>query len=229
MFLLQEPENQWGSNSILLRDNVPHVDCVIAGIYLTTVMALTSFSVILAVTVSNINNRGFKEEKGVPRRLKQFITFLAKLMCMKLRYLRMKPSDSTPMERLQSLSKDQYAGFNSTYTSDSGCNLIDYENGEPTNHKDSDPNKKKRDQPHKGWDSEEILKRLQILISRDEEREKSNEIYREWQEAAEVIDRFLFYVYVIGTAVATLTMLFFIPLAKNNPLWLSAYQMATRG
>jgi hypothetical protein len=63
-----------------------HYLVFVTGIYLTSVMALTSLSVILAVVVSNISNRG-RKDKVMPRALKTFIIGLAKLV--RFRYVAM--------------------------------------------------------------------------------------------------------------------------------------------
>ena len=64
-------------------------------------------------------------------------------------------------------------------------------------------------------DVEDILSRLRELLAREEEKDHGENLCRQWHEAAEVIDRFLFWVFVLGTALATVTSLVILPLAKK--------------
>lgn len=64
--------------------------------------------------------------------------------------------------------------------------------------------------------TEELLKRLDLLLLRQEELLKSkNSENREWQEVAEVIDRALFWVYVVVTILTTVVILVFVPMGKR--------------
>ena len=68
-----------------------------------------------------------------------------------------------------------------------------------------------------GLYNDELLKRLDLLLSRQEDviKSKNNEVNREWQEVAEVIDRALFWLYVLITFMTTIVILVFVPLGKS--------------
>jgi hypothetical protein len=101
-----------------------------------------------------------------------------------------------------------------TLSNDSGCNLIEYENG------DCRPNHSNKrtltTNPSEGnWELEEILRRLQILIEKDGEKDKIDFYCKRWIEAAEVIDRFFFWIFIFGTTLASLLLLVIIPMTKS--------------
>jgi hypothetical protein len=63
-------------------------------------------------------------------------------------------------------------------------------------------------------DTQDLLTRLREMLVREDEKEASEALCREWQEAAEVIDRFLFWVFVLGTVLCSVTSLVLLPLMK---------------
>ena len=62
---------------------------------------------------------------------------------------------------------------------------------------------------------QEILRRLQLLIDKDEEKDKVDFYTKRWIEAAEVIDRFFFWIFVTGTTLASLILLVVMPMTKS--------------
>ncbi len=63
---------------------------------------------------------------------------------------------------------------------------------------------------------EEILKTLQVLISRQELEDECEDIANDWRQVAQVIDRLLFWVFLIATVGITLTLLIIIPLVRHS-------------
>jgi hypothetical protein len=57
------------------------------------------------------------------------------------------------------------------------------------------------------------LRRLQILIEKDGEKDKIDFYCKRWIEAAEVIDRFFFWIFIFGTTLASLLLLVIIPMS----------------
>lgn len=175
-------------------------------------MALTSMSVILAVVTSNINQRGFKET-DLPSFFRGFVVFLSKVMCMRLAHIRYDNHDEVKLEQLRNGMRDSYTRhMKTTFSNDSGCNLIEYENGEaraPNN-----PNIRLTP-TDRNWELNEILNRLQILIQKEEEKEKCDALAKRWMEASEVIDRFMFWVFVMGTLVSSVFLLMIYPTLKT--------------
>lgn len=175
-------------------------------------MALTSLSVISAVVASNVNHRGSKETR-LPTCFRTFVIFLSRLVCMRLVYIKRDNPQEVRAVKMQVAMRDGYTGLKSTFSNDSGCNLIDYENGEPAQMRSITTSR--RPQVERSWELEEILRKLQVLISKEEEREKIDVILKEWMEAAEVIDRFMFWIFVFWTFFATIFLLLFMPMAKS--------------
>ncbi len=62
---------------------------------------------------------------------------------------------------------------------------------------------------------EEILKYLKIMVAKRDEDDQENEIINEWQQVAMVMDRFLFWTFLMCTVVATLIMMVIIPVVRS--------------
>lgn len=216
-----------------------------SGIYLTSVMALTSLSVILAVVVSNISNRG-KKEKVMPRAFRSVVIGLARAMCFQLHYVRPDVTSGRclgPGGSSRSRAGVLYKGVHNHLSSDSGCGLIDCEtsfdlsggnmaastsyspaSGTPMQASAAalraEFGRARRGAELRADASEldEVLLRLRDVLVREEEKDRGENLCREWQEAAEVVDRFLFWLFVLATLVASLTSLVVLPLTKKSVL-----------
>ncbi|KAL8562674.1 hypothetical protein ACOMHN_011245 [Nucella lapillus] len=235
---------------LLIAENMPATSSFVPliGIYLTSVMALTSMSVILAVVVSNISNRGHKD-KTMPPLFRSCITILARVVCFRLHYVRPNVRQGrvvtqTPRSRPGIL----YKGVTNHVSNDSGCGLIDFETNvdfqgtsagssshQPSSshtsaaalraefrraRKEEMAREMSRGRVGEGGTSsspemEDILSRLREVLIREEEKDSGENLCRQWQEAAEVIDRFLFWIFVLGTFMATITSLVILPLTKK--------------
>ncbi|XP_061194170.1 neuronal acetylcholine receptor subunit alpha-5-like [Saccostrea echinata] len=200
---------------LLIAENMPATSNFVPliGIYLTTVMSLTSFSVIMAVVTSNINVRGFKEV-DLPRWFRKLVIFCAKLNCMKLTYVR----DTDCRAKDDEHAKEKYYQMHTTFSNDSGCALIDYENNS-TKQKCEMNSKitghvREVELGSDSWVTREILSRLQLLVDKEEEKERSDLLCKRWMEAAEVIDRCLFWVFIFGTLLSTIILLMVIPTVR---------------
>ena len=68
--------------------------------------------------------------------------------------------------------------------------------------------------------SEEILKKLEAILARQEEllKPRTDSVNREWQEVAEIVDRFLFWLYFAVTLSVTIVILVLVPLGKSNDI-----------
>ncbi|XP_045215710.1 neuronal acetylcholine receptor subunit alpha-10-like isoform X1 [Mercenaria mercenaria] len=207
---------------LLVAENMPATSSFVPliGIYLTTVMSMTSLSVILAVLTSNINHRGQKEV-SVPRWLAVILTGLSKVMCMDLVFVNGRNKRSADDWQTGSGRGVQrpYHYISTAVSGDSGC-LIDYENGDthaqlPNNHS----NHMTRQQGNQREDNKDyllIIQKLDELIAREEERDKADLYIKQWVEVAEIIDRFFFWLFVTGTLIASLFLLIVYPLFKET-------------
>ena len=187
-----------------------------SGIYLTTIMSMTSMSVILAVLTSNINHRGLKGVH-VPRWLKTILNGLSKVMCMKLVFIKHRANNTVYQGMNSSVRKPYHYVTNttcSTVSGDVGC-LMEYENGDANTpnlrnnsmHKQSQTNDMNKD-------VQLILQKLDLILSKEDEKDHNELLIKQWVEAAEVVDRFFFWLFVIGTGFASLFLLFIYPLFK---------------
>lgn len=211
---------------LLVAENMPATSSFVPliGIYLTTIMTMTSLSVILAVLTSNINHRGHKEVP-VPNWLVTLLSVLSKPMCMDLRFLKPKRKQSgTDWNRgPQSPNYNRPYHYMSTAVSgDSGC-LTDYENGEnhvhghvgnSCGHNHSNHVRQQREQENK--DLLLILHKLDDLIAREDDRERVDLYIKQWIEVAEVVDRFFFWLFILGTVFVSLFLLVIYPMFKET-------------
>ena len=187
---------------------------------------MTSLSVILAVLTSNINHRGQKEIQ-VPKCVVSLLCFLGKVMCMEVFFIR--PKKQCANYKIQSPgygeTRSHARGYNiisSGLSADSGC-LMDYENGHTlaqSRKPCSNQNHVTR-QPHQSSDETcnelaLILEKLDELIEREGERENGDHLIKQWMEVAEIIDRFFFWLFVLGTTFVTLFLLVFYPMFKTT-------------
>ena len=180
-------------------------------------MSLTSFSVIMAVFTSNINVRGFKDV-DLPPWLQTVIKFLAKINCMHLAHIT-QDLHGDPVEdiQLRQVRIRNYSHLANTVSSDSGCALMECENGDTQqndlNHKrDQDHFQNTSDGP--SWEAKEIMHRLQILVDKEDEKDKSDLLTKRWMEASAVIDRCLFWIFFFGTSLSTLIILVLLPIVR---------------
>ncbi|CAG2236614.1 CHRNN [Mytilus edulis] len=206
---------------LLIADNMPATSNFVPliGIYLTTVMSLTSVSVILAVVTSNINQRGFREV-DVPRWFRKCVIGLGRVMCFQMIHL----TNETP-EDIQMIPlhiKGYTHTMKNTFSNDSGCSLIEYENGDchPNNQNQQNQQNLKMtatqcNTREGNWELEEILRRLKILIDKDDEKDRVDFYSKRWIEAAEIIDRFFFIIFIIGTTLSSVLLLVVMPLIKS--------------
>ncbi|NP_001267772.1 acetylcholine receptor subunit alpha-type acr-16-like precursor [Aplysia californica] len=215
---------------LLIAENMPATSNFVPliGMYLTSVMGITSMSVMLAVLVSNISYKG-QHQIPLPRLMRYFIVGLARIMCTKLYYI--SPPNKTG-GRVLSPARNRrnfYRVGNGTHVSnDSGCALVEYELGDTlgvnlenlrlpssVRHQQAPASVRSRSGERiKEDDIDLILSLLKKLLVRESEREEEDDLNKQWEEAARVIDRFLFYIFFLLTILATIVTLVIMPLTK---------------
>ena len=62
---------------------------------------------------------------------------------------------------------------------------------------------------------EEILKYLKIMVAKRDEDDIENEVMNEWRQVAQVVDRFLFWIFLFFTFAATVVIMILIPLFRD--------------
>lgn len=218
---------------LLIAENMPATSNFVPliGIYLTVIMALTSLSVILAVFVSNINNRGY-HQAPLPPCLRSFMVIASKAICYKLEYIHQIKFEEVKPSSFQVVVK-RNRKFTRPHPSESGCNLVEFGSSDQIANssrtiEDSSLSRRgsalhargvqttiHREYP-RSWEAEEILEKLQLLLNKEEERSKEMALMKQWQEVAEVVDRILFWVFVLSTLLCSLSILVFVPLARSK-------------
>ena len=201
--------------------------------YLTTVMGITSLSVVLAVIVANISYRG-QYDIPLPHWLRLTVLFLARLMCTTLYYITppARHKAGTPVLSSSNNRRKFYRVGNGTHLSnDSGCALVEYEMATKSSNADNSrlaggemrgphslitrtigPERSKEE------DIDLILSLLKKLLVNEDEKEKSEDLNKQWEEAARIIDRFFFYIFLVLTIASTILTLVIMPLGKpENP------------
>ncbi|CAD5205802.1 unnamed protein product [Bursaphelenchus okinawaensis] len=184
------------------------------GIYLTLIMFLTSISVVMTVLVLNFHHRGFVNE-DVPEWVEEWLL-------NKLRRwvgIKMKPSNT--------IAKVPYSGEKAkkrrpTIISMKGVNKVEYEmipNGdtatEQNNNHGSNNNTVVRQHDHLSLVETTILTSLQELLQQQRHQFQQESRAEKWRMVAEVIDRLLFFIFLIATLAITLTLLIMIPVARR--------------
>ncbi|CAF0902173.1 unnamed protein product [Didymodactylos carnosus] len=218
----------------------------ILGIYFTIVMGLTSCSVLLAVMILNIHLYG-SSLTPVPKLLRKLLFIrMAPVLCVKLhrsvisakeqknsRSSTQKRSSTTVYNAVflseQDLINDRHT-FSSTYLNSNHINTmtattaedIDYSALNATKHyvpEFKHPNTNSTSTIHTLQECKRLLGELnRIILSDRPEKVEEDEIMRDWQNVALVIDRLLFYTYIVLTLLVTLITLVIAPLLKTIPL-----------
>ncbi|XP_059169119.1 neuronal acetylcholine receptor subunit alpha-10-like isoform X2 [Physella acuta] len=216
---------------LLIAENMPATSNFVPliGMYLTTVMGITSVSVMLAVLVSNISHCG-QYDTPVPKFVRWMTIILAKLMRRKLNFIKSTTTEirivtsGPPRRTIYRVSNGNHV------SSDSGCGLLEYELGEsPSNSENINRFPSSRIPPahapdrHKGGhtrddDIETILALLKKVLLKEHGKDANEEIKLQWQEAALVLDKFLFYIFFALTITASVVTLVIMPMTKpENP------------
>lgn len=176
-------------------------------------MAFTSMSVLVAVMVSNIHGKGHRDTP-LPTWLRKTTLVLSKLLCRKARFIsRYKPREQCV-----------YGGEILSVTSKSNGECHGAFTKLPNNKNDIKqtqnlmPGFEEEGQMRNGLSQQSsdtygapILQALQCLLDQNSAREKEEQIQREWEEAAHIIDRFLFWTFVVGHISSSVYLLVFCP------------------
>ncbi|XP_050402297.1 neuronal acetylcholine receptor subunit alpha-10 isoform X2 [Patella vulgata] len=180
---------------LLIAESMPATSefVPLIGIYLTVTMAMTSMSIILTVFVLQLHHVG-PHQKPVPRWMKSLvINILARAVCMCSTAQSAKnPSDdvclSTFMENIES----------------GNCN-----GGRP-------PNGLIVPRDRKSEQSERVTSHLKVLVARQDSEDAHLDIVKEWRLVAHVMDRLLFWIFLIVAVVSSIVILVVKPLMKPD-------------
>lgn len=204
------------------------------GIYLTAVMAITSISVVMTVIVLNFHYRG-PSRKEVPPWLRQLVLNRSlTTCCVKPRkrqtrehlypdssYLRDQDGEGRPLDAfrltVESLTADERSKVELVEISsnESVSNVP-----EPTGNNSSSTARHRRCRASAGSSSrrvqEEVMRTLRYLLEKQERDDRMTRTVNEWRQMALVIDRVLFWIFLVVTAVSSLCFLVFIPIQRRG-------------
>ena len=210
---------------------------IIAGVYIIVAMGLTCVSVTFAVAISYLYHQSVMGRE-VPNYLRKIGLYLNRILKVRP-HMRgentkpppnKKPSTTETTPDLKTPLRESFSSINFTFRSET--EVFDFENvhfgQEGGVARDAigrkNPANKKRGETHRTMSSsEELIRRLDILLAKQEEQmrrqsENKPQLNKEWQEIAEVIDRTLFWVYTMVTTSITVIILVLVPLGKTVSL-----------
>jgi len=71
-----------------------------------------------------------------------------------------------------------------------------------------------RDYDNRNVTYDKISKHLSILVSKNDSEEEFQDIVNEWRLVAQIMDRFLFWLFLLGVALSSISILVFQPMTK---------------
>ena len=177
------------------------------GIYFTLVMGLTSMSVVLAVVLLNVHLYG-SALRPVPHRLRRILFYhVARFLHVKLHRARV-INDRRGERRPSTLSNNR-----PTTT----CNTVVLNENELNNSTVPIENNSSTAPRQSIQEYKRLLIELQRSMFDSTSTSEEEKIIRDWHNVALVMDRFLFYTYLISTTVLTAVTLLVAPLFKTVP------------
>ncbi|XP_046574361.1 neuronal acetylcholine receptor subunit alpha-10-like isoform X1 [Haliotis rubra] len=187
---------------LLIAENMPATSefVPLIGIYLTVTMAMTSLSIILTVFVLQLHHVG-PHQKPVPRWLRSLVfDIFARLVCMC-------HSTDSMRNRRQVIKTDDVCLSTFMETIDgSNCNGSVPYNGMPLAHE--------RMLDRGDHTNDRITSHLKGLVRRQDSEERHQDVVNEWRFVAHVIDRLLFWIFLIAAVVSSITILVIQPFLK---------------
>ncbi|XP_069137689.1 neuronal acetylcholine receptor subunit alpha-9-like [Argopecten irradians] len=226
---------------LLIAENTPATSFYIPllGIYLITTMSFTSGSVVVAVSVSSIHARGSYNKK-VPSGLRKFIIWLSKGICMETKYINKRYHDDE-LPVVQIISKPMNGELNGniqhTVCQEERRKIMEgydeqviapsaiQSSKDEERHRRSHPGSLKKSHETKCCEptvdkpdvyNGAILETLKCLLDQNNARQREEELKKQWEEVAMVIDRFLFWLFLFGNIISSLYLLVLCPNVMQN-------------
>ncbi|CAD5123976.1 DgyrCDS12281 [Dimorphilus gyrociliatus] len=181
---------------LLIAESMPATSefVPLIGIYLTVTMAMTSLSIVLTVFVLQLHHVG-PHQKAVPLLVRKLvIEGIGRLLCMKS-HLKHYYTRQTDQNRADEIALS---------------NLEDQNNGRLRSHvPDIQVGSADRNVSYDG-----LSNHLRILVSKSGDEDDMQDIINDWRLVAHIMDRFLFWLFLIGSFLSSITILVFCPLTK---------------
>ncbi|KAL3865419.1 hypothetical protein ACJMK2_042809 [Sinanodonta woodiana] len=188
---------------LLIAENMPATSefVPLIGIYLTVTMGMTSLSIILTVFVLQLHHVG-PHQRGVPRWLRILsYDIMSNLLCMR-------PKVNPFMFTYNRVRRDEMtmSSFADTYVDNvSNCNGAVTQSNQHMQHEkilDIDETQEK------------ITNHLKHLVSKQDYEEHHQDIVNEWRFVATIMDRFLFWIFLLASVLSSIVILVIVPMRK---------------
>lgn len=195
-------------------------------------MGLTSLSVLLAVVLLNVHLYG-SALKPVPRRLRRILFFhIAPFLRVKLHRATTGNDQKNPQRTSTAAARRSTTIYNAVFLNEAdlstNCQLPSTSlhtvnsttiNTNPETRNELTPPLISNTQstPQSLHECKRLLSELNRLVLRPTETQEEDIIARDWQNVALVIDRCLFYTYLLLTTILTALTLLLAPLLKTVP------------
>ncbi|KAI6225567.1 Neuronal acetylcholine receptor subunit alpha-10 [Aphelenchoides besseyi] len=167
------------------------------GLYLTSIMVITTCSICTTVLVLNFHHRGPLNEPPSPFLHDLVLTRLRKFLRVRLPEINLvRTAPPTPVNYGNKLRRATLIECNGS--------LLENENDQNSNH---------NDQRRKS--SQVILQSIQELLRQQSEDSRQQYAAEQWRQVAEVIDRLLFYIFLLLTVLVTGIMLIVVPVWRR--------------
>ena len=187
-------------------------------------MAMTSLSIVLTVFVLQLHHVG-PHQKPVPNWIRKVvIDYISKILCMRSHLAsyygydykdhgeRMTVGTTTSCNRREEMCLTSFMD-NIDYKESNNCN--GRLNQSPLHltsqggmERDSENNTKG------GVKYDRISKHLKILVSKHDSEDEYQDIINEWRLVAHIMDRFLFWLFLFGSFLSSISILVFRPMSK---------------
>ena len=192
-----------------------------AGIYLTVTMAMTSLSIVLTVFVLQLHHVG-PNQKPAPAWIKNsVIKVIAPLLCMKS-YVDNHYNNTSAAKASDDMTMTSF----SDYVDYNNCNgKASY----PPHHQSHlhpllshSPSTRRHRPPRADYLSDDqfsydqISNHLKILVSKHDGEDEFQDIINEWRLIAHIMDRFLFWIFLVGSFLSSLVILVLLPMTKPS-------------
>ena len=182
----------------------------LTGIYLTVTMAMTSLSIVLTVFVLQLHHVG-PNTKAVPAWIRKVVVgVIARALCMTSHlqgYYSYRETGTKRDEMCLTSFVD-----NLELKESNNCNGRLNQN---QMHLNNERSESLRD---RSVNYDKISRHLKILVSKHDGEDEYQDIINEWRLVAHIMDRFLFWLFLIGSFLSSITILVFKPMTKPTDM-----------
>ncbi|XP_053406202.1 neuronal acetylcholine receptor subunit alpha-2-like isoform X1 [Mercenaria mercenaria] len=210
---------------LLIAENMPATSefVPLIGIYLTVTMGMTSLSIVLTVFVLQLHHVG-PHQRGVPKWL-QILShdILASILCLRPRvnpfiYHSARKSDTCLSSYIDSLdstncngivvNKQNHVNNTSQVTSTTPTQQVHYQFENSYNNRISDAEMDET--------QDKITASLKLLVEKQDLEERHQDIVNEWRFVALIMDRFLFWLFLLAAVMSSVIILVVMPMNKPS-------------